>query len=55
MGTIIRRVTVKVKERKFVLTEETLMEYFPEDMSDEEIENIIIELLQKWKGEDANG
>ena len=46
---------VKVKERKFVLTEETLMEYFPEDMSDEEIENIIIELLEKWKGEDANG
>jgi len=39
----------------FVLSEEKLMEYFPEDMSDEEIENIIIELLQKWKGEDANG
>ena len=60
-GTISREfiisvlLQVKVKERKFVLSEEKLMEYFPEDMSDEEIENIIIELLQKWKGEDANG
>ena len=47
----------KMKERKFVLKEEVLMQFFPEEMSDAEIENIIIDLIKEWymKGDNANG
>lgn len=41
----------KPKERKVTLKADRIKEYFAEDYSNEEIENIIISLLDKWKTE----
>lgn len=41
----------KPKARKFVLKAEKISEYFPEEMTDKDIENTIIGLLEKWKSE----
>ena len=41
----------KPKERKVMLKADRIKEYFAEDYSNEEIENIIISLLDKWKAE----
>ena len=41
----------KPKERKVTLKADRIKEYFAEDYSNEEIENIIISLLDKWKAE----
>ena len=39
----------KPKERKVTLKADKISEYFAEDCSSEEIENIIIQLLDEWK------
>lgn len=39
----------KPKERKVTLKADRIKEYFAEDYSNEEIENIIIQLLDEWK------
>lgn len=43
----------KPKERKVTLKADKITRYFPKDYSNEEIEDIIIGLLEKWKGEGA--
>ena len=43
----------KPKERKVTLKADKITRYFPEDYSNEEIEDVIIGLLEKWKGEGA--
>ena len=43
----------KPKERKFTMTSDKIGEYFSDSYSNEEIENIIISLLDKWKKEGA--
>lgn len=43
----------KPKERKVTLKADKITRYFPEDYSNEEIEEVIIGLLEKWKGEGA--
>ncbi len=40
---------VKPKPRKFVLKAERISEYFPDDVSEDEIEETIISLLEEWK------
>ena len=42
-------VETKPKPRKFVLKADRIAEYFPDDTSDEEIEQTILELLEEWK------
>ncbi|MCR4746490.1 MAG: hypothetical protein K5894_14845 [Lachnospiraceae bacterium] len=37
------------KTKKIVLKAEKIAEYFPEEMSDKEIEETIIGLLEEWK------
>ena len=37
------------KQRKFVIRQERLAEYFPDDISDEVIERTIFQLLDQWK------
>lgn len=39
----------KPKKKKFVLRAERIAEFFPENASDEEIEQTIISLLEEWK------
>lgn len=39
----------KPKERKITIKQDRISEYFPEEYSSEEIENIIITLLDEWK------
>lgn len=39
----------KAKPRKFVMKNDSISKYFPEDVSDEEIEKTIIMLLEQWK------
>lgn len=43
----------KPKERKFAMKSDKIGEYFSDSYSNEEIENIIISLLDKWKKEGA--
>ena len=43
----------KLKERKFTMKADKIGEYFSDSYSNEEIENIIISLLDKWKKEGA--
>ena len=43
----------KPKERKITIKSDKIGEYFSDSYSDEEIENIIISLLDKWKEEGA--
>lgn len=43
----------KPKERKVTLKADKITRYFPNDYSNEEIEEVIIGLLEKWKGEGA--
>ena len=43
----------KPKVRKVTLKADKITRYFPEDYSNEEIEEVIIGLLEKWKGEGA--
>ncbi len=43
----------KPKERKFTMKSDKIGEYFSDSYSNEEIENIIISLLDKWKKEGA--
>ena len=43
----------KPKERKFSMKSDKIGEYFSDSYSNEEIENIIISLLDKWKKEGA--
>ena len=43
----------KPKERKFTIKSDTIGKYFSDSYSNEEIENIIISLLDKWKKEGA--
>ena len=43
----------KPKERKFTMKADKIGEYFSDSYSNEEIENIIISLLDKWKKEGA--
>lgn len=45
----------KPKARKFSMKAEKLNQYFTEEYSDEEIERIILQLLEKWKGGENNG
>lgn len=40
---------IKPKPRKFVLKAEKIAEYFPDNISEEEIEETILELLEEWK------
>lgn len=40
----------KQKKRKVVIKEEKIKKYFSEDYSDEDIEDIIIQLLEEWQG-----
>ncbi|MDE6981597.1 MAG: chromosome partitioning protein ParB, partial [Lachnospiraceae bacterium] len=39
----------KPKERKVTLRQDKIKEYFPEEYSNEEIEDVIIKLLEEWK------
>ncbi len=39
----------KPKERKVTLRQDKIKEYFPEEYSSEEIEDVIIKLLEEWK------
>ena len=39
----------KPKERKFTMKADRLNRYFPEDFSDDEIENVIYGLLEEWQ------
>ena len=39
----------KVKARKVVFNQKKLDNYFDPSMSNEEIENLIVELLDEWK------
>ena len=39
----------KPKERKVTLKAEKISRYFPEEYSESEIENVIIELLEEWQ------
>ena len=39
----------KVKTRKVVFNQKKLDNYFDPSMSNEEIENLIVELLEEWK------
>ena len=39
----------KTKERKITIKSEKLMEFFTEDSTEEDIENIIYQLLEAWK------
>ena len=39
----------KPKERKITLKAEKISRYFPEEYSESEIENVIIELLEEWQ------
>lgn len=39
----------KKMKRQFLLKAEKLSDYFPENVSNEEIEKVILELLEKWK------
>ena len=41
----------KPKERKFTMKSDKIGKYFSDNYSNEEIENIIISLLDKWKKE----
>lgn len=43
----------KPKERKVILKADRITCFFPEDCSNEEIEEVIIGLLEKWKAEGA--
>ena len=43
----------KPKERKITIKSDRISEYFSDSYSNEEIENIIISLLDKWKEEGA--
>ena len=43
----------KPKERKVTLKADRITRYFPEDYSNEKIEEVIIGLLEKWKAEGA--
>ena len=43
----------KPKERKFMMKSDKIGRYFSDSYSNEEIENIIISLLDKWKEEGA--
>ena len=43
----------KPKERKITIKSDKIGRYFSESYSNEEIENIIISLLDKWKEEGA--
>ena len=39
----------KPKERKITIKANRIKQYFPEDMSEMEIEDIIVGLLEEWK------
>ena len=39
----------KPKERKFTMKADRISKYFPEDFSDDEIENVIYGLLEEWQ------
>lgn len=52
-GDIENLLDKKKPKRKFNMSSKKLDEYFPESMSEEDIENIIIELLEKWKVENG--
>lgn len=41
----------KPKERRVTIKADKISQYFEEDYSNEDIERIILELLEKWKGE----
>ena len=43
------------KERRFVMKSKKLSEYFPEETTQEEIEEIIFGLLEQWKSSLSNG
>ena len=43
----------KPKERKFTMKSDKIGKYFSDNYSNEEIENIIISLLDKWREEGA--
>lgn len=43
----------KPKERKVTLKADKIGKYFSDSYSDEEIENVIISLLDKWREEGA--
>ncbi len=43
----------KPKERKFTMKSDRIEKYFSDSYSNEEIENIIISLLDRWKEEGA--
>ena len=45
----------KSKERKVTIKAEKISEYFPGDYSNEDIENIIFELLERWKENSGKG
>ena len=45
----------KPKERKFVMKSKKISEYFPAETSQEEIEEIIYGLLEKWRESERNG
>lgn len=48
---MVRRVLTgeNPKARKVMLKADWIEEYFPDDYSNEEIENIILKLLKEWK------
>ena len=39
----------KPKERKVTIRSDKLMEFFSEDSTEEDIENVIYQLLEEWK------
>lgn len=39
----------KPKERKFTIKADKLSKYFPEDFSNDEIEDVIYSLLEEWQ------
>lgn len=45
----------KPSVRKFSLKAEKLNQYFTDEYSNEEIERIILQLLEKWKGGESDG
>ena len=40
----------KPKERKLTIKAEKVSQYFPEDYTEKEMEAVILELLEEWKG-----
>ena len=44
----------KIKEKKITIKRERIRNYFPEDFSNQEIEDVIYQLLEEWKNKNRS-